>query len=104
MNTYIKTTESGLRVEVIGAAVCLDGKPEAQQLVELLAHPNRAAILRAVPAATHMAGRIPLTHSEAGAASSALYRAKNELDPSPRAINERLRRSILARSRGDDLE
>lgn len=104
MNTYIKTTEGGLKVEVIGRAVCLDGKPEASALVDLNAHPNREAILRAVPKATHMAGRIPLTHSEAGLASSALYRAKNELDPNPRAIDERLRQSIIERSRAEGID
>jgi hypothetical protein len=104
MRTYIKTTEGGLKVEVIDGAVCLDGKPETSTLVDLNAHPNREAILRAAPKATHMAGRIPLTHSEAGNASSALYRAKNDFDPSPKAIMERLRLSVIERARAEGIE
>lgn len=104
MRTYIKTTERGLVVEVIDGVVCLDGKPETATLVDLNAHPNRAAILCAVPKATRMAGRIPLTHSEAGAASSALYRAKNALDPSPKAIMERMRLSVIGRAMADGIE
>ena len=49
MPTYIKTTSTGLTVEVIGAAVYLDGQLETDHLVELIEHPNRAAIARAVP-------------------------------------------------------
>lgn len=102
--TYIKTTESGLKVEVIGTSVCLDGKPEASSLIELIEHPNRKAILQAVPNATHMAGRIPLTHFEAGAAASALFRAKNEFDPDPKAIIERLRQSVIQKARMEGIE
>lgn len=104
MNTYIKTTESGLKVEVIDGAICLDGKPETSTLIEVIEHPNRAAILRAVPSASHMAGRIPLTPFEAGAANSALFRAKNDFDPSPKAVMERLRRSVMEKARMDGIE
>ena len=104
MRTYFKTTEGGLQVEIIDGAVCLDGKPETSALVDLNAHPNRAAILRAAPKATHMAGRILLTHSEAGNASSALYRAKNDFVPSPKAIMERLRLSVIDRARAEGIE
>ena len=56
----IKTTLDGRKVEVIGRCVCLDGQPEAEDLVVIDEHPNRQAILRAVPGATHVAGRMPL--------------------------------------------
>jgi hypothetical protein len=104
MNTYIKTTGSGLRVEVIGTAVCLDGKPEAYSLIAVAEHPNRAAILRAVPNATHMAGRLPLTQQEAGTANSALYRARNDFDPAPQAVLERLRKAVMDKARMEGIE
>ena len=46
--TFIKNTEDGRKVEVIGAAVCLNGVEEAYALVPLEEHPNRQAIQRAV--------------------------------------------------------
>ena len=61
MSTYIKTTEDGRKVEVINLLICLDGNKEADRLVPVGEHPNRTAILNAVPDATHMAGRLPLT-------------------------------------------
>lgn len=102
--THIKTTQSGLLVEVIGAAVYLDGKFEAETLVEVIEHPNRAAILRAMPDATHMAGRIPLTLFEAGSANSALFRAKNVFDPNPFAIMERLRLNTINKAKMEGIE
>lgn len=104
MNTYIKTTEGGLKVEVIGSAVYLDGKLEAETLIELIEHPNRAAILKAVPNATHMAGRLPLTLFEAGTANAALFRAKNVFDDSPKAIMERLRLAVIEKARMEGIE
>ncbi|NML16153.1 hypothetical protein [Azohydromonas caseinilytica] len=90
---HVKTTLDGRKVEVIGGHVCLDGRPEADTLVALDEHPNRQAILRAVPKATHVAGRIPLTMPEASVAQAALRRANDRFDGSPQAISERLRRA-----------
>lgn len=104
MRTYIKTTEGGLKVEVIGSAVYLDGKVEAETLIELIEHPNRAAILKALPNATHMAGRLPLTLFEASTANAALYRAKNIFDDSPKAIMERLRLAVIEKARMEGIE
>jgi len=104
MNTYIKTTESGLKVEVIGTAVYLDGKLEAEKLIEVIEHPNRAAILKAVPNATHVAGRLPLTLHEAGTANAAIFRAKTNFDPSPKAVMERLRLAIIEKARMEGIE
>lgn len=47
MRNFINTTASGQKVEVIGAAIYLDGQPEAKHLAEVTEHPNSAAILRA---------------------------------------------------------
>jgi hypothetical protein len=94
MSTLIKTTADGRKVEVIGQAVCLDGKQEATALVSVREHPNRAAILQAVPDATHMAGRLPLTMEQAALAQAALDEAKQAYDNSPTGISERIRLSI----------
>ncbi|HET7866921.1 MAG TPA: hypothetical protein VFL86_21175, partial [Burkholderiaceae bacterium] len=68
----IKTTRDGRKVEVIGCHLCVDGRPEAEALVVIDEHPNRQAILQAVPRATHVAGRVPLTMAEASVAQAAL--------------------------------
>lgn len=104
MSTHIKTTEGGLKVEVIGTAIYLDGKLESETLIELIEHPNRAAILRAVPNATHMAGRIPLTLFEASTANAAIYRARDNFDPSPQAIMERMRLAVIHKARMEGIE
>jgi hypothetical protein len=104
MSTHIKTTEGGLRVEVIGTAIYLDGKLESETLIELIEHPNRAAILKAVPNATHMAGRLPLTLFEASTANAAIFRAKSAFDPTPKAIDERLRRAVIEKARMEGIE
>lgn len=91
MSVYIKTTADGRLVEVIGQAVCLAGKKEAEYLVPLHEHPNRATILAAVPEATHMAGRLPLTAEEAATADAALKAAKEAYDSSPLGVAERIR-------------
>ena len=102
--TYIKTTEDGRKVEVIGAAICLNGVDEAYALVPLDEHPNRQAIKQVVPNATHMAGRLPLTLNEAGKVHSALMAAKQDFDPSPRAVMERLRLAIIEKARMEGIE
>ena len=104
MTTHIKNTESGLKVEVIGTAIYLDGNLEAETLIELMEHPNRAAILKAVPNATHMAGRVPLTLFEASTANAAIFRAKDTFDPNPKAIMERLRLAVIEKARMEGIE
>jgi hypothetical protein len=91
MATYIKTTEDGRKVEVIGMAICLAGRKEADRLIPVHEHPNRAAILNAVPNATHVAGRLPLTAEEAATAQAALEEAKSAYESSPLGIAERIR-------------
>ena len=59
--TFVRITNDGRKVEVIDGWVCLDGRPEADEIVALDEHPNRQAIQRLVPLASHMAGRLPLT-------------------------------------------
>ena len=104
MSTYIKTTLDGRKVEVIGTAVCLDGKPEADNLVPVIQHPNWRAILDAVPDATHMAGRLPLTVDEAEKAHRAMVAAKEAYDSSATGIAERARLAIngMLSKRGDE--
>lgn len=94
MGTYIKTTEDGRRLQVIGRAIFLDGVKEAEWLLAIIQHPNWKAILEAVPNATHLAGRVPLTWEEALVAQAALNEARDEYESSPTGIAERLRRSI----------
>ena len=65
MTTLVKTTQDGRKLEVIGLAICLDGELEAFDLIEVKMHPNRRAILAAVPDAMYMAGRVALTAEEA---------------------------------------
>lgn len=102
--TLIKTTRDGRRVEVVGRAVCLAGKHEADALVAVCRHPNRAAILMAVPEATHMAGRVPLTADEAARAQAALDAARDAFEASSFGIAERMRRAAdgILRLRIDD--
>src|SRR5208337_165757 len=94
VNTHIKTTVDGRKVEVIGAIVCLEGRPEADCLVPVIEHPNWRAILQAAPDATHMAGRLPLTVDEAQKAQLAMNAAHAAFDASPAAVAERSRLAI----------
>jgi hypothetical protein len=100
----VRTTHDGRRVEVIGRFVCLDGRPEADELVVLDEHPNRAAILKAVPLATHVAGRLALTLAEASVAQAALRRAQDRFDGSPPAARERLRQLAWRKAFADGVE
>jgi hypothetical protein len=104
MSVYIKTSQDGRKVEVIDGAVCLSGVEEARQLIPVGEHPNRLAILRAVPNASHMAGRLPLTLQEAGLAHSALSAAKQDFDPSPKGVMERLRLAVIEKARMEGIE
>lgn len=102
--TYVKTTADGRVVEVIDGAVCLAGVPQAGELVHLSEHPNRQAVLQAVPLATHMAGRLPLTAAEAAVASAALLAAQRAVDTRPAAIARRLQRAVFLKARHDGVE
>lgn len=100
----IKCTQDGRKVEVIDGWVCLAGAREADSLVPLLEHPNRQAIVKAVPGATHMAGRLPLTHGEAAMAQSALSAAQRLFDASPAGITQRIRRAVWAKTAAEGVE
>lgn len=100
----VKTTLDGRRVEVIGGWLCLDGRPEADSLVVIDEHPNRAAILRAVPGATHVGGRLPLTLAEASVAQAALRRAQDRFDGSEAAVRERLRQLVWQKAFAEGVE
>ena len=104
MAVLIKTTRDGRRVEVIGGRLCLDGVPEAETLTVLDEHPNRAAILKAVPGATHVGGRLPLTLAEASVAQAALRAAQDRFDGSAAAVRERLRRAEWGKAIADGVE
>lgn len=101
---YVKHLSDERVVEVIGRHVCIDGRPEADHLVVIDEHPNRQAILRAVPGATHVAGRVPLTMPQASVAQAALRRAQDTFDGSTHAINERLRRAVWQKVFADGAE
>jgi hypothetical protein len=103
-STYIKTTQDGRKVEVIGTAICLDGRAEAEQLVAVIQHPNWRAILDAAPDATHMAGRLPLTVDEAEKAQLSMNAAREAYESSPTGIAERSRQAIndMLMKRGDE--
>lgn len=100
----VKTTEDGRKVEVIDGWICLAGVREADHLVPLLEHPNRLAIARAVPGATHVAGRVPLTHEEAAIAQGAMSAAQRDFDASPAGIAQRIRLAVWAKTAADGVE
>ena len=101
---FVKTTLDGRRVEVIGRQLCLAGVPETDHLVVLDEHPNRQAILKVLPLATHMAGRLPLTMAEASVAQAALRRANETFDGSAAAARERLRQAGWQKALADGAE
>jgi hypothetical protein len=90
----VKYLSDDRKVEIIDGWLCLEGRPEVRELVVLDEHPNRQAILKAVPKATHMAGRIPLTMPEASVAQAALRRAHDTFDGSAHAVTERMRHAV----------
>jgi hypothetical protein len=100
----VKTTLDGRAVEIINGWVCLDGKPETDEVVVLDEHPNRQAILKAVPKATHMAGRLPLTMAEASVAQAALRRHHDKFDGSAVAVSERLRQAVWQKAFAEGVE
>ena len=100
----VKTTEDGRKVEVVDGWLCLAGVREADHLVPLLEHPNRQAIVRAVPGATHVAGRVPLTHEEAAIAQGAMSAAQRDFDASPAGIAQRIRLAVWAKTAAEGVE
>jgi hypothetical protein len=101
---YIKTTQDGRKVEVIDGWVCLGGVREADNLIAMDEHPNRQAIAQAVPGATHVAGRLPLTLPEAAVAQGALSIAQRQFDASPAGITQRLRNAVWAKTAAEGIE
>ena len=104
MATLVKTTQDGRKLEVIGLAICLDGELEAFELIEVKMHPNRRAIWRVMPEATHMAGRVALTREEAEIVTGAFKQAEGEILASPTAINERFRIAAMWKAREQGIE
>lgn len=102
--TYIKTTLDGRRVEVIDGWVYLGGVREADSLIPMDEHPNRQAIAKAVPSATHVCGRLPFTLAEAAVAQNALSAAQRAFDASPAGITQRLRRAVWVKATNEGVE
>ncbi|RQM44600.1 hypothetical protein [Paraburkholderia tropica] len=100
----VKVTRDGRKVEVIDGWVCLAGVREADRLVPLDEHPNRQAIVRSVPGATHVAGRLPLTHEQAAIAQGTMAAARREFDASPSGIAQRIRQAVWARTAAEGVE
>ncbi|MEY2844085.1 MAG: hypothetical protein RI920_2122 [Pseudomonadota bacterium] len=101
---YVKSTEDGRKVEVIDGWLCLAGVKEADTLVPLIEHPNRQAISRAVPGATHMGGRIPLRHDETAVAQGAMDITRRDFSSDPMAIAERFRKMVWAKAAAEGVE
>lgn len=101
---FVKATQDGRKVEVINGWLCLAGAQETDTLIPLIEHPNRQAISKAVPGATHMAGRIPLRHDEAAVAQGALDAARREFSTDPIAINERFRKNAWMKAALEGIE
>ncbi len=91
MKTLIKTTSDGRSLTVEGCVICLGGVKEADDLDPVIYHPNRENILKVMPEATHMAGRVPLTMEQALAADRALKEGRKAMESDPKAIAERIR-------------
>ena len=102
--TLVKTTQDGRKLEVSGLAILLDGQLECFDLIEVKLHPNRRKILQAVPEATHMAGRVPLTQAEADIVTAAFKAAEADILKSPTAINERFRIAAMWKARETGIE
>jgi hypothetical protein len=101
---YVKHLADERVVEVIGRHLCIDGHPETDHLVVIDEHPNRQAILRAVPGATHVAGRVPLTMPQASTAQAALRRAHDTFDGSAHAVAERMRQAVWQKAVAEGVE
>lgn len=101
---WVKTTQDGRKVEVIAGWLCLGGVREADHLIPLEEHPNRQAIAKAVPGATHAAGRLPFTLAEAAVAQNALSAAQRVFDASPAGITQRLRHAVWAKAAAEGVD
>lgn len=101
MATLVKTTQDGRKLEVVGMAILLGGKLEADELTPVLDHPNRYAILKVMPEAAYLAGRVALTAEEAEIAKAALAKGQDQFMTNPMAIEERFR--MAARRREAEL-
>lgn len=73
---FIRTTSDGRKIEVINGSVCIDGRAIADALTDVKTHPNKEAILFALPNAAFMAGPVALTAEEASVARGAIEAAK----------------------------
>jgi len=104
MVTLVKVTQDGRRLEVVGLAICLDGALEAFELIEVKLHPNRRAIAKVMPEATHMAGRVALTREQADIVADAFKQAEAQILASPAAINERFRIAAMWKAREQGIE
>ncbi|MCP3460533.1 MULTISPECIES: hypothetical protein [unclassified Bradyrhizobium] len=104
MATLVKTTQDGRKLEVLGLAILLGGKLEAGELIEVKDHPYRRAILAAVPDATHMAGRVPLTREEAEIVLAAFKKAEADMLANPISIQERFRIAAMMKAREQGIE
>jgi hypothetical protein len=104
MAILVKTTQDGRKLEVVGLAITLGGKLEANELVEVNDHPYRRAIRSAAPEATHMAGRVALTREEAEIVVAAFKRAEADMLANPVAIHERFRIAAMMKAREQGIE
>jgi hypothetical protein len=104
MAILVKTTQDGRKLEVVGLAITLAGKLEASELIEVKDHPYRRAIWTAMPEATHMAGRVPLTREEAEIVIAAFKEAEANMLANPVAINERFRIAAMMKAREQGIE
>lgn len=100
----VKITLDDRRVEIVNGWVCLAGQPETDEIIVLDEHPNRQAILKLCPKATHMAGRLPLTMAEASVAQAALRRHHDRFDGSAVAVAERLRQAVWQKAFAEGVE
>jgi hypothetical protein len=104
MATLVKITQDGRRLEVVGMAILLDGQLEAFELIEVKLHPNKRAIWKVLPEATHLAGRVALIREEADIVFSAIKDAEAQILASPAAINERFRIAAMWKAREQGIE
>jgi hypothetical protein len=88
---FIRTTSDGRKIEVINGNVCVDGRPLASTLTDVKTHPNKEAILFALPNAAFMAGPVALTAEEASVARGAMEAARPG-DKDRITIEERFRK------------
>jgi hypothetical protein len=103
LTTFVRTTSDGRKIEVIGPNVCIDGKPVANSLVDVKKHPNKEAILFALPNAAYMAGPVVLTAEEASIVRGALAAAEPPLTDRIQ-ITERFRKAWNIRNHEAGIE